>query len=113
MKILHYVAQQEPELTAKYVHTLCDAMGTDAECTVTNSLSDAIGQLNAKHYDLLHLHGCWNYTAYRVVRHALRKGCRLVVTPHGQLEPWVIEQNYWKEKLPKRILYVKRMIQQA
>ena len=113
MKILHYVAQQEPELTAKYVHTLCDAMGTDAECIVTNSLSDAIGQLNAKHYDLLHLHGCWNYTAYRVVRHALRKGCRLVVTPHGQLEPWVIEQNYWKEKLPKRILYVKRMIQQA
>jgi len=36
-----------------------------------------------------------------------------VVTPHGQLEPWVQEENYWKEKLPKRVLFQQSVIRRA
>ena len=69
--------------------------------------------LRDRHYDLLHIHGCWQYAAYRVARQAQRRGTRLVVTPHGQLEPWIMKQRYWKEKLPKRLLFQRTLIQQA
>ena len=64
-------------------------------------------------YDILHLHGCWRNSSRSIVNIAMRLGCRLVVTPHGGLEPWVQEEKRWKEKLPKRILYQRDIIRRA
>lgn len=61
--------------------------------------------LREEHYDLLHIHGCWSQQAWTIARQALKRGTRLVFSPQGQLEPWVMKEGYWKEKLPKSLLY--------
>lgn len=113
MRILHYYASNVPDIIAAYVKILCEQMGPEAANESATTVQEALQMLRDRHYDLLHLHGCWQHAAYRIARHALRQGTRLVVTPHGQLEPWVIRHDYWKEKLPKRLLFQRAIVQQA
>ena len=67
--------------------------------------AESMQLLREEHYDLLHIHGCWSRQAWTVARLALKKGSRLVFSPEGQLQPWVMKNDYWKEKLLKRLLY--------
>ena len=113
MKILHYYASSEVPLVIQYVKTLCEAMGTEVTNEVTTNGTDAKERLTSSHYDILHIHGCWQYAAYRLACVAWRENTRVVITPHGELEPWVMKQRYWKEKLPKRLLFQRSLIQQA
>ena len=112
MKILHYYDDKN-DMIAQYVRALCDGMGLEVTNDISTSLSDAVQKLNERHYDLLNVHGCWSYSAYRAVRQAFRANTRLVLTPHGQLEPWIISRQYWTEKLPKKLLFQQRMVQSA
>lgn len=112
MRILHYY-NAEDKMVTQHVTMLQEGMGRDAENHLASNADDARTLLQGSHYDILHLHGCWRNSSRAIVNIAIRKGCRLVVTPHGQLEPWVQEQDYWKDKLPKRVLYQQRIIQQA
>ena len=113
MRILHYYASNAPEAITQYVRILCEQMGTEVEMEPATTVHEALQMLRDRHYDLLHIHGCWQHAAYRIARQAQRRGTRLVVTPHGQLEPWIMKQRYWKEKLPKRLLFQRSLIQQA
>lgn len=113
MKILHYYASNEVTLVTQYVKTLCEAMDAEVSNEVTTNGTDAKERLTSSHYDILHIHGCWQYAAYRVACVAWRENTRVVITPHGELEPWVVKQHYWKEKLPKRLLFMKRLIERA
>lgn len=90
MKVLHYHTEDTTENHAK-----------------------AQQMLSEGHYDVLHVYGCWHFGAWRMARQAITKGTRLVVSPEGQLEPWVVKSHYWKDKLPKRMLFQKWMVQQA
>ncbi len=74
---------------------------------------NALSQLRDSHYDILHIYGCWDYYAWRLARLALKKGTRLILSPLGQLEPWVIKDGYWNEKLPKKMLYQKWLVKSA
>ncbi len=71
----------------------------------TAQQAEVLHELHERHYDLLHIHGCWQQQAWQAARVALKRGTRLVFSPNGQLEPWVMHDGYWKEKLPKRLLY--------
>ena len=74
---------------------------------------EAMKLLSAGHYDVLHVYGCWHLGAWRMTRLAFKKGTRLVLSPEGQLEPWVMNSHYWKEKLPKLVLFQKWMVERA
>ena len=74
---------------------------------------DALLRLQDGNYDILHIYGCWQHQAWRMARLALKRGTRLVFSPQGQLEPWVIEENYWKDKLPKKLLYQRWIVSHA
>ena len=113
MKILHYYASNEVTLVTQYVKTLCEAMDAEVSNEVTSNGADAKERLTSSHYDILHIHGCWQYAAYRLACVAWRENTRVVITPHGELEPWVVKEGYWKEKLPKRLLFMKRLIEKA
>ena len=113
MRILHYYASNAPEAITQYVKILAEQMSTEVENESATTVRDAFQMLRDRHYDLLHIHGCWQHAAYRIACQAKRRGTRLIVTPHGQLEPWVIKQRYWKEKLPKQLLFQRSLIQQA
>jgi hypothetical protein len=112
MRILHFY-QAEDTIIAQHVAMLQEGMGLEAENHMAAQTNDARTLLQGSHYDILHVHGCWRNASRSIVRLALRQGCRLVITPHGQLEPWIQEDNYWQEKLPKRVLYQQALIRQA
>lgn len=112
MRILHFYPAEDP-MISQHVAMLQEGMGLEAENHLAANMEDARTLLQGSHYDILHLHGCWRNASRSIVNIALRKGCRLIVTPHGQLEPWVQEENYWQEKLPKRVLYQQNIIRQA
>ncbi len=112
MRILHYFSDDNP-LVSQYVSTLAEQMNRGIENHAVNNIGQALTLLKGSSYDILHLHGCWRTSEQKVVREAFRHGVRLVLTPHGQLEPWVIQENYWKEKLPKQLYFQKRLVHQA
>ena len=80
-------------------------------------------QLIAKHIDILgqmvgdavpdivHVHGCWDYAVVKRALHAHRQGARIVFTPHGGLEPWIVSERRFSEKLYKTLLWQRRLVE--
>ena len=112
MRILHYYSKDDP-MVSQYVKVLTENMGLEAENHTANEADQAKTLLKGGHYDVLHLHGCWRNSSRSVVALAFRQGARLVLTPHGQLQPWVQDENRWKDKLPKRLLYQRDIVRKA
>lgn len=52
------------------------------------------------HIDIVHAHGVWDGAALAGALLAERAGCRLVISPHGMLEPWAFSHNRLKKFLP-------------
>lgn len=112
MRILHYIPKADDMLT-NYVNMLVSNMGLEAENHIAKEESEAKEKLKVIRFDILHIHGCWHYSAYRILKLAERKGARTVLSPYGQLEPWIIDDRYWKEKLPKKMLFQKTIVEKA
>ncbi len=62
--------------------------------------------------DVLHLHGVWDPLVRGAADVARRRRIPYVVTPHGMLDPWSLEQRKWKKKLALLVTY-KRMLNGA
>ncbi|MBP3286218.1 MAG: hypothetical protein J6M15_04690 [Prevotella sp.] len=112
MRILHYIPKNDSMITS-YVDMLVNSMGLGAENMIVDAEAAAKEKLQSAHFDILHIHGCWHYSAYRVLKLALKKGTRMVLSPYGQLEPWILEEHYWKDKLPKKMLFQKEIVERA
>lgn len=63
--------------------------------------------------DIVHVHGCWRYGIVRQAMRYHREGARIVMTPHGGLEPWVVGERRLTEKLSKTLLWQRRMVESA
>ncbi len=61
---------------------------------------------------IVHIHGLWTPFELRAYRLAKARGAKIVVSPHGALEPWAFRSKRWK-KLPAWYLYQKAMLQNA
>jgi glycosyltransferase involved in cell wall biosynthesis len=48
---------------------------------------------------VLHVHGLWMYPGLAARRLACGRGVRVVISPHGMLEPWALNNSRWKKKL--------------
>ncbi len=44
---------------------------------------------------------------------AQRCGYKVVLSPHGRLEPWIIHRHYYTRKLPALWLYLKEAVRKA
>ena len=62
--------------------------------------------------DIVHVHGCWNYKVGQQALRQHRQGARIVFSPHGGLEPWVISQHRG-EKLSKTLLWQRRLVESS
>lgn len=100
-------------MVSEHVGMLNNGMGLEVDNHMVTEPEQAKTLLRGGRYDILHLHGCWRNSSRTVVNVALRQGTRLVITPHGQLEPWVQQENRWKEKLPKRLLYQRNIVERS
>ena len=63
--------------------------------------------------DIVHVNCCWLPACAAVQRIAQKRGYKVVLTPHGMLEPWIIKRHYWTRKVPALWLYQKAAVQRA
>ncbi len=112
MRILHFIPKDD-NMVINYVNMLVNSMGLESENIITDSETSAKEKLQTIYFDILHIHGCWHYAAHRILKLAIKKGTRIVLSPYGQLEPWIINEDYWKEKVPKKLLFQKEIVEKA
>lgn len=63
--------------------------------------------------DVIHIHCCWIPQCALAQRWAQQMGYKVVLTPHGMLEPWIIRRHYLTRKLPALWLYQRRAVKNA
>ncbi len=49
--------------------------------------------------DIIHLHGIWNFASFAVLLRVLYKPTKLVISPSGMLDKWIINKGRVKKKI--------------
>lgn len=63
--------------------------------------------------DIVHVNCCWMPGSALAQKWAQAKGYKVVLSPHGMLEPWIMQRHYWTKKLPALLLYQKAAVKKA
>ena len=100
-------------MQARYVSMLAELMSGNVEFVPRHTLADVKKALSTTQYDILHIHGCWSIQYAKAAALVQRVGTRIVISPHGELEPWILRERQWQEKMPKTLLYQRQSIQEA
>jgi poly(glycerol-phosphate) alpha-glucosyltransferase len=58
-----------------------------------------MGQMMEADVDLLHLHGLWMHTSAATLGFTRKTRKPHLISPHGMLEPWALENSKWKKRL--------------
>jgi glycosyltransferase involved in cell wall biosynthesis len=138
-KIIHYIPSIDRSCggTTEYVRLLAEKLGQQSELHVVTHTSqhpvdmehcqihfvhkniwglmkhEWMVLLNEVKPNIVHVHGCWEPQCVWVQKWSQEKGYKVILTPHGMLEPWIMRRNYWVKKLPALILYQKKAICKA
>ena len=112
MKILH-VYPKADEMVAQHVTMLVEGMQHSVEVQSVSNLADFKSICKSFEPDIVHCHGCWQYSIVNAGNFARKQGARIVLSPHGQLEPWVLEEKPLQEKLHKTALWQKSFVEKA
>lgn len=141
MKIIHYIPSIDRTAggTSTYMQMLAKGLGELAEVhIITHASENPLVMENCKvHYvpeynpfkgawrksvaemmeevkpDIVHVNCCWMPACAAVQRIVQKRGYKVVLTPHGMLEPWIIKRHYWTRKVPALWLYQKAAVQRA
>jgi hypothetical protein len=132
MTILHFIPSIDTTdgIISKYMAVLCSETGMLSDVHVACAKSANPIEMNhvTIHYlkygnnyyrmrlqwlkllyevmpDIVHVHGCWSLYGAMAILLAQKRGFRTLLSPHGELEPWIIKQRLFKEKIPKIIGY--------
>ncbi|MGN0280693.1 MAG: glycosyltransferase [Prevotella sp.] len=112
MNIIHYNPWGD-KLSAIYIDTLCKSMDGQVVCRVAGSLLELKKEMSQQHADIIDIHGCWHDSIPFATCLARRQRTRIVITPHGQLEPWVTRRRWLTSTLPRQMLYQRRTVRDA
>lgn len=61
-------------------------------------------RMRANSPGVIHSHGLWMYPGLAARSCAERKNCRLIISPHGMLEPWALNHSRWKKKVVEYLI---------
>jgi glycosyltransferase involved in cell wall biosynthesis len=53
-------------------------------------------------FDIIHLHGMWQWPGVLARKAALRHEVPLVISPRGMLEPWSLQRRAWRKRFALR-----------
>jgi hypothetical protein len=119
MKVLH-LFDPDNQLIAQHVAMLQEPTApTPSPGTPVSGKPSADGPSAADapapaiHPDIVHVHGCWNRTIAQQAERLSRQGARIVLTPHGALQPWIISHQRPVEKTTQSALWQRRLVQHA
>ena len=62
--------------------------------------------------DVVHAHGLWTFTTLAAARWSRRSGRPYIISIHGMLEPWALQQSRWKKGIARN-LYQDRTVCRA
>lgn len=79
----------------------------------TTAKREFLDILAVVHPDVVHVNCCWSPMCSLVTFWAKGQGIKVVYTPHGMLEPWIMKRHYWTRKVPALVLYQRRTIKLA
>lgn len=141
MKIIHYIPSIDRIAggTSTYMQVLGKELGKLAEVhIITHASENPLPIDNCKiHYvsgynplkgsfkieinklfddinpDVVHINCCWMPACALVQRMAQKRNIKVVLTPHGMLEPWIIKRHYWTRKVPALLLFQKAAVKKA
>ena len=141
MKIIHYIPSIDRTAggTSTYMQVLAKGLGEIAEVhIITHASENPLAMENCTvHYvpeynpfkgswrkrvtemmeevrpDIVHVNCCWMPACAAVQHIAQKHGYKVVLTPHGMLEPWIIKRHYWTRKVPALLLYQKAAVRKA
>ncbi|MDR2010186.1 MAG: glycosyltransferase [Bacteroidales bacterium] len=141
MKILHYIPSIDHSSggTTTYMQLLAKALGKLVDLhIVTHPSKQPVTVENAQiHYlsgsflqifsikkqwqkllkdirpDMVHINCCWNPLCAYTQAWAQQSGYKVILTPHGMLEPWIIRRHYRTRKAPALCLYQKKAVRVA
>ena len=74
---------------------------------------EVAGILDEVKPDIVHVNCCWMPACAAIQCIAQKRGFKVVLTPHGMLEPWIVKRHYWTRKMPALMLYQKAAVQKA
>lgn len=63
--------------------------------------------------DIVHVNCCWMPQSAFTQKWAQKLGYKVILSPHGMLEPWIISRHYWTKKVPALLLYQRAAIKNA
>lgn len=140
MKILHYIPSIDRTSggTAVYMQVLAKELGQLAELHIVSHISSnpvkiehsrihyiaswkQYGIMKYEFYkilneikpDIVHINCCWIPGCAFAQKWAQNLGYKVVLTPHGMLEPWILKRHYWTKKIPALLLYQKAAVKRA
>lgn len=103
MKVL-YLYPKSNQLISQHVSMLTERLQQSVETHIADSVGALRKALQEQIPDIIHCHGLPSVSAARAVITALNRGARLVLTLHGQLEPWADDRQrniaaiYWQKE---------------
>lgn len=92
MKILHFYPKSDQIIT-QYVGILTEGLRHSAEIQTADTLGTFRSKLNEMQPDIVHIHGCWQYALNQAAAMARKQEVRIVLSPHGQLTPWILKEK--------------------
>lgn len=141
MKIVHYIPSIDRSWggTSTFMQVLAKPLGKRAEVHIVTHVSEnpLVMENCEVHYipryrpfsaswkkavrevldgcnpDVVHINCCWTPDCAMVQKLAQRCGYKVVLSPHGMLEPWIIHRHYYTRKLPALWLYQKEAVRKA
>lgn len=140
MRILHYIPSIDRMSggTTTYLQLLAKELGKLTELHIVSHASENPVELDncqihyiasLKHFhemkrewkclldeirpDIVHVNCCWMPQCALTQKWAQQAGYKVVFTPHGMLEPWIMKRHYWTKKVPALLLYQKAAVKNA
>ncbi len=84
-----------PDQVCASTREVMGGLGVEITRCDTASVSDHV----LTDFDLIHIHGLWAPSLARLAGQARREGVPYLVSTHGMLEPWAMQQKPWRKRL--------------
>ncbi|MBR1402081.1 MAG: hypothetical protein IJ562_11000 [Prevotella sp.] len=115
MKILHYIPEHfhSIDMGDDYKSVLRDSVSRLADNEIAENYSDFKQKAEKLKPEIIHIHACWNLSAYRVQHWASTHGKVVVLSLHKKMHRWHVSNNLFLHKLPLLIIYQRKAIKDA
>lgn len=140
MKIVHYIASIDKSGggTTEYMRLLSKELKDEVSFSIATGFSNdpiSIDGVSIKFFnsnilrwfflikefriyleyekpDIVHINGIWSPQNWGFQKIAQNLGIKVIISPHGMLEPWILAHNPWKKKIAL-FLYQKKALQRS